>query len=102
MEQVIEFNSDNTYFFSNKMKGASKGLEVTGKYSVSGSQLKLQQGKSNMPTTVKSTSTMNNGMPPTVTISSVTGNTFTIRYGSTINEDGKNYTVDIIDTFTKQ
>lgn len=102
MEQKIEFHADNTYLFANKMKGASKGLEVTGTYSVAGNQLKLQQGKSNMETNAKTSSPAPKGLPPTVTITSNTANEFVIKYGSTINENGKNYAVDIVDTFTRE
>src|ERR1043165_9691123 len=48
MQQTIVFNADNTYSFSNSMAGAKKGLEVTGTYSVSGNEIKLSQGQSNM------------------------------------------------------
>lgn len=101
MEQVIEFRANNTYFMQNKMINAKSGIEVNGTYSITGNQLKLQRGKSNMPG-VKSSLPVNNTLPAEATIVSVNTGTLILRYGATTIDDGKNFTVDIIDTFTKQ
>src|SRR6478752_2246918 len=45
MEQVITFNADNTYSFSNRMGDSKDALEGSGTYSILGNQLKLYQAK---------------------------------------------------------
>lgn len=101
MEHVIELHADNTYFMSNKMVGAKGGVEVSGKYNVSGNHLKLQQGKSNMDVT-KTSSPVNNTLPNDVNIVFVNSTTLVLHYNTTTTEDGKTFTIDIADTFMKQ
>jgi hypothetical protein len=101
IEQVIEFHADNTYFMQNKMVNAKSGIEASGKYGIAGNQLKLEQSKSNMPA-VKPASLMNNQLPNIITIVSLNATTLVLEYGVTTTDDGKTFTMDIVDTFTKQ
>ena len=104
MEEIIEFHRDNTYFTSNTMIGNKKGFEATGTYTVSGNQIKLEPGKSNVPVSnTKSSNPMDNTkLPPIMTIVSQSGNTLVLHYGAETKAAGKNMVVDIEDTFQKQ
>ena len=103
MEQLIIFNADNTYSFSNRMGDSKDALERSGTYSILGNQLKLYQAKTNMPGIDKKyTSANTNKLPPTATIISQTSNTLVLRYGSETTDKGRTYVVNIEDTFIKQ
>ena len=103
MEQVIIFNTDNTYSFSNRMGDSKDALEGSGTYSISGNQLKLNQAKTNMPAIDKKyLNGSTNTLPPTATIVSQTTTALVLHYSSETNDNGKSFVVNIEDTFTKQ
>lgn len=101
MEQAIEFREDHTYFMQNKMINAKSGIEVNGKYAVTGDQLRLQPGKGNIREP-RSSAAVNYRLPNLVTILSIKAETLVLTYGATITDDGKTFTVNIVDTFLKQ
>jgi hypothetical protein len=103
IEQIIEFHADKTYFTSNTMVGAKSGIRANGTYIVSGNQLKLQPGKSNVPVSnTKYSNPVSNKLPNTMVIVSQTGSTLILHYSAETTDNGKTFTVDITDTFTKQ
>ena len=102
-QQILVFNADNTYKFSNSMVGAKKTMEVTGTYTISANQLKLNEGKSNLPKVDSKYSTpSSNSLPPVATIVSHSSNTLVLHYSGQSTDDGKTFIVNIEDTFTKQ
>ena len=102
IEQIIEFHADKTYFTSNTMVGAKSGLQTTGTYSVSGNQLKLQPGKNNLSNAKYPSNPMSSKLPDNMTIVSQTGSSLVLHYSAETTDNGKSFTVDITDTFTKQ
>jgi len=103
MEQVFIFNADGTYSFSSTMGDSEKALEGNGTYVIAGNQLKLNQAKTNMPVMDKKYMSGNaNTLPPVVTIVSRTTTTLVLHYSSETNDSGKDFVIDIDDTFSKQ
>ena len=103
MEQLIIFNADNTYSFSNRMGDSKDALEGSGTYTISGNQLKLNKAKTNMPDIDKKYISGNtNQLPPTATIVSQTSTTLVLRYGMETTDEGKTFVMNIEDTFTRQ
>jgi hypothetical protein len=103
MQQIVVFNADNTYTFSSSMSGAKKGLEVNGTYSISGKELKLSEGKSNIPGMQGQASAGSPGnLPPVTTIVSQTATTLVLHYGTEMTRGGKTFVISIDDTFTKE
>ena len=104
IEQIIEFHSDNTYILSSKMVDSKTGFTGSGTYNISGKQLQLKLNKTNAPALVdkKYSPESMTKLPDTMTIQSQAGNTLVLHYGVETTDNGKIFTMNIEDTFTKQ
>jgi len=100
VEQVIQFNADNSYTYSSTLTGSKKAYVISGNYKMSVNKLKLIPGTNNLSEDQKKyMNSDNKKLPGSITIKSLNAGSLTWHYAIITKEDNHEFISDMESTW---